>query len=617
MRVTYTMRGDSVLATHSEQPPDLMLRRLLSGILALDRTRSAAALSVRPSRNSALISEAKACHVTGNLQRAEALYRQALLAEPETMRCWQLLGTLCAQTGRLDEGRTCLERAVLLDPGSAPAQSDLGQVHRLAGARGNAVECFRRALDLDSSLLPARLGLAGTLAEEGDHETAIEMYLRWLDDPMVPDEVVRALVELLDRLGRQAQGQAACEAVLRRSPDHVQAHASLGFLMVKRTFDTASGLRHLDVALRHRPRDIELHVTRSIALRDLGRIDEAIEACDRALSLDEGNAMARFHRAIARLLRRDFGRGWPDYEARMANEVRPGRTFAWPRWTGEELADKTILVYSEQGIGDEIMFSSCIPDIAARAEHVLLECSPKVHALFARSFPGVMVRPQGQASLLPEMPVPHYVVPLGSLPLHLRPDEQAFGRSDAFLRADPTHTQEYRRRIEALGPGLAVGLSWQGGTIESRRALRSIELQEIFPALDLPGIHWISLQYDASAAEVDRLGRACGVQLHHWQDAIDDYDRTAALVCALDLVISVCTAVVHLGGALGRPVWVAAHRSPEWRYGIEGETMPWYGSVRIFRQSVAGHWTDVIERIAKELGEACRRPADVRHASVQ
>ena len=592
-----------------------MLRRLLSGIFALDRDRSAVSVPKSPSRATLLVSEAEACRNAGDLQLAEALYREALEDEPEAMHSWQLLGVLCAQTGRLEEGRSCLEHAVLLDPRNAAALSDLGQVHRLAGSYPHARECFREALDIDSALLPARLSLARILAEQGDYESAIETYWQRLNQPDVPDEIVVALVELLDRLGRSEKAQTACDVVLHGAPDHAQAHASLGFLLVKRAFDPAAGLRHLDCALNQRPHDAVLHVTRSIALRDLARVDEAIEACGRALALDEGNAMARFHRAIALLLRRDFGRGWPDYEARLASEERPRRSFPSARWNGEDLAGKTILVHSEQGIGDQIMFASCLPDLVARAGRVELECSQKLAELFARSFPEVRVRVESAHAYSSDY-IPDFVSPIGSLPLHLRQDEHAFTGGKAYLRADARLTQEYRRRIEALGPGLAIGLSWRGGTIESRRALRSIDPKVLFPALDLPGIHWMSLQYDATSAEVEGFGRNCGLHLHHWQDAIDDYDDTAALVNALDLVISVCTSVVHLGGALGRPVWVAAHHSPEWRYGIEGEAMPWYGSVRIFRQSVAGDWTAVIERIVKELLQSCREPRGLSHAIV-
>jgi hypothetical protein len=130
--------------------------------------------------------------------------------------------------------------------------------------------------------------------------------------------------------------------------------------------------------------------------------------------------------------------------------------------------------------------------------------------------------------------------------------------------------------------------------------LRSIDPAELCRCLELPRIKFVSLQYDATPADIDAIN-AQGMTLHHWQDAIDDYDRTAALVASVDLVVSVCTAVVHLGGALGRPVWVAAARTPEWRYGIAGEDMPWYGSVRIFRQAAAGDWAQVLERIGRAL----------------
>ena len=590
-----------------------MLRRLLSAIFAPDRNRNAVSVPKRSPPTRQLILEAEACRNAGDLQRAEALCREALEDQPEDMHCWQVLGVLCAQSGRLEDARSCLERAVSLDPRNAGALSDLGQVYGLVGSYPRAHECFRAALDIDPALAPARLGLGRMLAEQGDYEAAIETYWQFLDHPSVSDEILVALVEMLDRLGRHQQARAACDVVLKRFPDHAQAHASLGFLLVKRMFDAATGLGHLDCALRQRPHDPVLHVTRSIALRDLARVEEAIEACRHALALDEGNPMARFHHAIALLLRHEFRRGWPDSEARLASEARPKRVFPSARWNGEDLAGRTILVHSEQGVGDQIMFASCLPDLIARAGRVELECSQKLADLFTRSFPEVSVRVESEHAVSSGC-IPHFVCPIGSLPLHFRRDEQAFKGGKAYLRAHPQLTQQYRQRIRALGPGLAVGLSWRGGTIESRRVLRSIDPQQLFPALGLAGLHWVSLQYDATTAETERLGRDCGLRVHHWQDAIDDYDHTAALVNALDLVVSVCTSVVHLGGALGRPVWVAAHHSPEWRYGIQGETMPWYGSVRIFRQDIAGQWAGVIERIVAGLRQACREPGGISHA---
>jgi hypothetical protein len=150
---------------------------------------------------------------------------------------------------------------------------------------------------------------------------------------------------------------------------------------------------------------------------------------------------------------------------------------------------------------------------------------------------------------------------------------------------------------------LKVGISWQGGTAKTRRAVRSLPLTKWAPILRVPNVHYVDLQYTDSQAELAALEASLGVHVHSWQDTKDNYDENAAMIAALDLVISVCTAVIHLGGALGRPVWVMAPFSPEWRYGIAGDAMPWYPSVRVFRQPVYSDWDAVICNVARSLKE--------------
>ena len=171
-----------------------------------------------------------------------------------------------------------------------------------------------------------------------------------------------------------------------------------------------------------------------------------------------------------------------------------------------------------------------------------------------------------------------------------------------YLRADPTKVDRWRARLAALGPGPAVGISWRGGTARTRTERRSLSLPALLPLLREAGFHFVSLQYGPdAAAEVARFAAESGISVHHWQEAIDDYDETAALATALEAIVSVCTAVVHLGGALGRPVWVATPRVPEWRYGTSGERMPWYPSVRLLRQAEGEGWTPVIDALRRQL----------------
>jgi len=240
----------------------------------------------------------------------------------------------------------------------------------------------------------------------------------------------------------------------------------------------------------------------------------------------------------------------------------------------------------------------------AAGAHPVIECSPKLETLFRRSFSAARV----YAPIADRAPPPDaqkapidMQIPIGSLPLHFRRSRAEFPRHSGYLKGDPVRIDAWRERLAALGPGLTIGVSWQGGTHKSRRPVRSMALERWQPILRRSNAHFIDLQYTDCGAELAALRTDTGIQIHSWDAVRTDYEETAALVSALDLVISVCTAVIHLGGALGRPVWVMAPYSPEWRYGIAGEEMPWYPSVRVFRQAAFGEWDAVVERVAQSL----------------
>ena len=263
-----------------------------------------------------------------------------------------------------------------------------------------------------------------------------------------------------------------------------------------------------------------------------------------------------------------------------------------------------VLVYGEQGLGDEIMFASCLPEIIDAASRCIIECSGKLEHLFRRSFPRARIYAAAADRPVPEPGRAEAIdceVPSGSLPLYLRQSIGDFPRHDGYLVADPRRVAAWRERLLAFGPGLKVGISWRGGTHQTRSPLRSIPLSQWEPVFKAADTQFVSLQYGECRGELDELAARQGIRVTHWQEAIDDYEETAALLDALDLVISVCTSVVHLGGALARPVWIMAPYSPEWRYGFAGETMPWYPSVRIFRQPSFGNWPAVITTVAREL----------------
>ena len=389
-----------------------------------------------------------------------------------------------------------------------------------------------------------------------------------------------------------------------RDPGSYEAHLLMGRAHQK-LHQPERALACYEAARRLRDDDAELYDSRASTYQEFGRLPEAFADYDRALALRPDFPLALFHRSMARLLAGDFRRGWDDYELRRLSADHASSESALPRWDGSSLAGRTLLITREQGLGDEIMYASMLPQLIAQAGRCIVECDPRLLDLFRRAFPAATFFGTVPGRRLPDS-IPRssidVAIEAGSLAGFLRRDLADFPRHAGYLRADPAKLARWQERLAGLGPGRKIGLSWTGGVRKTRRALRSLTLEQLLPLLRQPGLRFVSLQYTPEArAALDELRVRHGIDIPHWQEAIDDYDETAALVSALDRTVSVCTSLVHLCGALGRPVWVMAPLTPEWRYGMTGETMPWYPSVRMFRQTSYGDWAPVIERVAREI----------------
>jgi len=428
------------------------------------------------------------------------------------------------------------------------------------------------------------------LRASGRLDEAIMHLRRARDAEPRAEGLLRDLVAALVERDNTRKALAIAREAFAADPRDAEANVALG-LALQKVHEPQRALEHYAAALACRPDDADVLDLRGSALVELGRIDEGLRDFDRALVLRPGFALAAFHRSLALLLRGDFERGWEGYELRRRDVRRVGSAPPAPEWDGAALPG-TLLVTREQGLGDEIMFASLLPEVMRRVGHCVVECDPRLREIFARSFPGATVvdsaRRAGRQI--------DAAIPAGSLPRFMRARLADFPAHEGYLRADAVRVQAQRERLDALGPGLKVGLSWTGGVRETRQPLRSLALERLRPILAKPGVRFVSLQYTAQAA-----AEAAAAGIAHWPEVIADYDETAALVCALDLVVSVCTSVVHLAGALGRPTWVMAPHSPEWRYGFSGERMPWYPSVRVYRQPAYADWQPVIDAVAKDL----------------
>jgi tetratricopeptide (TPR) repeat protein len=539
----------------------------------------------------------------GDYEGARRSLKHAIFLDPEHADAYRWLGVLLVREQDYAGAAAHMERALALHPEMADGWMDLGAVYYFQRDLNRAGASYRAAVSAAPESAPAHGNLGKVLKDAGRFDEAL-LHLRcaYEIDPW-SEGVFRNLIITLVDLDSCEEALRVAEAHAARNPESYEAQLFLGFAHQK-LHDPNNALRCYDMALEMRADDAELYYNRAIAYQDLGRMVEAFADYERTLEMRGDFPLAEFHRALAWLLTGDFERGWDGYEVRKLSGDYPRRTSDLPQWDGSPLAARTIAIRSEQGLGDEIMFSSMFSEVVSMAEECIIECEPRLAKLFRRSFPRATVYAATTDRSLPDEVASRSIdveVAAGSLPRFLRQKSRGFPTHSGYLKADPERVAHWTRRLSQLGAGRKIGISWSGGVRKTRRPMRSIPLERWLPILRVPAVHFVSLQYTAEAAAEAGALSEHGLRIAHWQEAIDDLDETAALVCALDQVISVCTAVIHLGGALGRPVWVMAPYSPEWRYGFVGEKMPWYPSVKIFRQPTFGQWEPVIASVVAEL----------------
>lgn len=346
--------------------------------------------------------------------------------------------------------------------------------------------------------------------------------------------------------------------------------------------------------------------------------EKSVELCDRFLAQYPDSVKIKFHKALGLLEMRKWGEAWDLHETRLeggGNEEAQaairnyhGEGNMTPWWDGK--AKGRVVIHGEQGMGDEIMFASCIPDAIATGAEIIIECSPRLHKAFARSFPGAKVFGTNNVDgkeWIDKWGVPDFKCALGSLPKFFRRSAEAFP-GKPFLLADPTLRAWWGEKLAALGRRPNVGLAWQGGVQWTRFDARSFHPSMFGPILQ-HDCNFVSLQYDVTAqACVKDIREQMGVKIHHWPKAVEaknpetgkqnDLDDLIALISKLDLVISVCQTAIHVAGALGVPTLCLTPSEPSWRYGAgEATDMPWYGSVELVRQrNGSKDWAPVIER---------------------
>lgn len=452
----------------------------------------------------------------------------------------------------------------------AMAQGALGQTTRALGL-------CRQALDRHHNDSDLRILYADCLGSENDNAAALVQYRRILACRPAPSAT------LLNNYG--------CTLTLLEQ--------------------FAEAIGPLREALALTPNMQKARLNLAYALTYLGQREEALALLDHLLIDEPHHFNARWYRSHLLLANHDFSSGWADYRYRFVAAATAMRLMPMPRWDGQQpLENKRLLITAEQGVGDEIMFASCLPDLMAMQPRVTLECDPRLAHLFARSFPGITLA--AKLTSASDLPVEaDYHLPAGDLPGLYRQNIDSFRAARSpFLVPDKKLVADFDEQLSALGAGLKVGIAWRGGTVTSRQTTRSLPLDKWAPLLSVAGCRFVSLQHGDCAEEISNM-RAAGFPISYWPHAIADLDAFAALVAALDLVITVCSAPAHFAGGLGCPAWVLAPYAPEWRYTTLDNHMLWYPGVELLYQAAPGDWNILIQTTANRLKDRTRMTTNV------
>ena len=597
-------------------------------------------LEIQPNNIDALHSLGMICYQLGNYDLAINCLKEALRFNPANVYAYYDLGTIFQEKGELDEAVTCYKKTLDLNPNLADAYNSLGIVFQEKGQLDEAVTCYKKAVKLDPEFSEAYNNLGVSLKEKGQLDEAIICYQNAVQ---IDPNFVKAYYNLghvFQAINDPDKAMTYYQKALQLDPKDVASYNNLGnILHDKGLLDEA--INCYQKALQFKPNDVISYNNLGKVLHDKGLLDEAINCYQKAIKFNpkydsayynlgiafEGknqtdNAISCYQKAIklnpdftdahwnmslALLSSGNFKEGWEKYEWRWETKHQSSQQnkFPLPLWDGSLLKGKTLFIYTEQGVGDEIMFTSCLSDVVDQADICIVECDKRLIPLFARSFPkAAVIQRIIDSNIYPsDLPPADFKISIGSLPKFLRPNLASFPQQKSYLIPDARIVEVWQNRFNELGRGMKVGISWRGGKDQRISRIRSIALEKWASLFSLPGVYLINLQYGDCTTELKEAEEKLGVTIYDWEDAapLKDLDNFASQISALDLVISVDNAAVHIAGALGVPVWTLLPFACDWRWMREFEDTPWDKTMRLFRQTSPGDWDEVLERVSSNL----------------
>ncbi len=492
-------------------------------------------------------------HQRGNIPEAEKLYQTILAVEPDHADSLHLLGLIF--NGRGDATNACdlIARAIKINPRAPVFHFNLAKIYQDLGKLNLAIKHYKKAVGMNPEYVEAFENLGVALLDSDDYSSAKQIFLKAIE---------------------------------------LSPHSEIALL-------------NMGTLLRNY----------------FAEYDDAVKYFDRVLTTDPVNAEARAKKAEIKLAKGEFSEGWKEYHwvvsARSSTEQKSVRLIPFPKWDGTSLQDKRLLITADQGIGDEIMFASCLQDVAEQAKQVVVECDSRLVPLYRRSFPEIGIIPRYKTKNFywnKGLGNFDFRIPVSGLPGFYRNSENAFPPENGYLQVDKNLADNWREKLHRLKGAINIGISWQGGFDARDSKARSIPLRYWKNLFRNQNITYINLQYGDHQEEIDRFNNQAGSQLHCLEgiDPLVELDNFSALISVLDLVISIDNSTVHIAGAVGTRTWVILPFSAEWRWMYERRDNVWYPSVKLYRPEKIGFDAQrkILSVIEKDLEDSLQTGSD-------
>jgi len=580
-----------------DQSWDSTLNRVAGMLQSLQNT-------VTPPERGDRFDAAIALHNQGLHDQARALYQAILHSNPDHAPALHYLGVMAYQHKQFADAVVLMKRSIELDPATAKYYSNLSNVYDALGDDDLSLACLYQALQLKPDFADACLNLSAILMKQGRTAEARQYAARAVElipeNAKAQDNLGVILLKQLD-----LQGAIHChERAIQLDAGYAPAHTNLAAAYMKiKKFSAASASCMRAITLDGNNANSYLYL--GMACQGLGNLDQAESFMLHAFRLAPDDDLIQWNLSLLQLGTGKLEEGWKNYEARwQLEQVLPVKMlhFPYPWWDGQAMPDKTIFVWWEQGIGDQITFASMFEDLIARFKQCIIACPPKLLALYARSFPQAQVisnTDEEQFGLIKDSI--DVQSPVGTLARWLRPTVDSFPRKNQFLIPDPERVQYWKARLAELGPGPKVGVAWRSGNLDGDRQFYFARLGQWQPIFSVPGVQLVNLQYGECAAELAEVQQSMGITIHAYGevDLFDDLDEAAALTGALDLVVAGPTSVPILAAALGVPAWCFPSGFTWQQFGTDENCF--YGAMHYIGRPWDQPWDEVLTQTGQAL----------------